>query len=145
MKLSTKGRYATRAMLDLALHSGEGPILIKDIARRQEISELYLKQLFIPLKTAALVRAIRGAHGGFTLARPPSQIKLIEIVQSVEGSTAPVECVDDAGICRRSDLCVTRGVWAEVKKAMDKVLESTTLQDMVERQTGRGLALYQKR
>ena len=136
MKLSTKGRYATRAMLDLALHSGEGPILIKAISKRQEISELYLKQLFIPLKVAGLVRAIRGARGGSILARPPSQIKLIEIIQIMEGSTAPVECVDDSGICSRSDLCITRGVWAEIKEAMDKVLESTTLQDLVERQKG---------
>ena len=134
MKLSTKGRYATRAMLDLALHWGEGPILIRDISKRQEISELYLKQLLIPLKAAGLVRAVRGARGGFTLARPPAQIKLIEIVQATEGSTAPVDCVDDAAICSRSDLCVTRGVWAEIKEALDRVLRSTTLQNLVERQ-----------
>ena len=136
MKLSTKGRYATRAMLDLALHSGERPILIKDISKRREISELYLKQLFIPLKAAGLVRAVRGARGGFILAKPPSQIKLIEIIQIMEGSTAPVDCVDDSAICSRSDLCITRGVWAEIKEAMDKVLESTTLQDLVGRQKG---------
>lgn len=134
MKLSTKGRYATRAMLDLALHSSAGPVMIKDICQRQEISELYLKQLLAPLKAAGLVRAIRGAHGGFTLTRLPSQIKLIEIVQVMEGSIAPVECVDDARICSRSDLCVTRGVWAEMKKAMARVLESVTLQDLVEQQ-----------
>ena len=136
MRLSTKGRYAARAMLDLAIHSDEGLVLIKDISQREEISKRYLEQLFLPLKAAGLVRAIRGAHGGFTLAKPPSQIKLIEIVQIMEGSTAPVECVDDAGICLRSELCVTREVWAEMKKATDKVLESTTLQDLVERQKG---------
>jgi len=134
MRLSTKGRYAARALLDLALHSTEGPVLSRDISMRQGISHLYLKQLLPSLRAAGLIRAMRGAHGGFTLARPPSQIRLIDIVQSVEGSTAPVECVDDANICPRSDLCVTRGVWAEMKKAMDKVLESTTLQDLVERQ-----------
>jgi len=136
MRLSTKGRYAARAMLDLAIHSDEGLVLIKDISQREEISKRYLEQLFLPLKAAGLVRAIRGAHGGFTLAKPPSQIKLIEIVQIMEGSTAPVECVDDAGICLRSELCVTREVWSEMKKATDKVLESTTLQDLVERQKG---------
>ena len=136
MRLSTKGRYAARAMLDLAIHLDEGLVLIKDISQREEISKRYLEQLFLPLKAAGLVRAIRGAHGGFTLAKPPSQIKLIEIVQIMEGSTAPVECVDDAGICLRSELCVTREVWAEMKKATDKVLESTTLQDLVERQKG---------
>ncbi len=133
MKLSTKGRYAIRAMLDLALHSGERPVLIRDISKRQEISELYLKQLLPPLRAAGVVRVIRGARGGLTLARPPSQIKLIEIIQIMEGSTALVECVDDARVCSRSDLCVTRGVWIEVKEAMDKVLEGTTLQDLVKR------------
>ena len=132
MKLSTKGRYATRAMLDLALYSGNGPVLIRDISKRQEISELYLKQLLPPLRAAGLIRSIRGARGGFTLAKPPSQIRLIEIVQIMEGSTAPVECLDDASICQRSDLCVIRGAWVEMKKAMDRVLESTTLQNLVE-------------
>jgi len=133
MKLTTKGRYATRAMLDLALHRDEGAILVRDIARRQEVSEKYLKQLFAPLKAAGLVRTIRGARGGFTLAKPPSEIKLIEIVQVMEGSMAPSECVDDAQICSRSDSCVTRQVWTEIKEATDKVLESTNLQDLVVR------------
>ena len=136
MKLSTKGRYATRAMLDLAIHSGEGPILIKDISRREGISKQYLEQLLIPLRAMGLVRAIRGARGGFMLTKPPSQIKLIEIIQTIEGSTAPVECVDDAKVCPRSDFCVTREIWSEMKRATDKVLESTTLQDLVERQKG---------
>ena len=133
MKLTTKGRYATRAMLDLALHRDEGAILVRDIARRQEVSEKYLKQLFAPLKAAGLVRTIRGARGGFTLAKPPSEIKLIEIVQVMDGSMAPSECVDDAQICSRSDSCVTRQVWTEIKEATDKVLESTNLQDLVVR------------
>jgi len=134
MRLSTKGRYGARAMLDLALHYNEGPILIKDISKRQGISKQYLEQLFIPLRAAGLARATRGARGGFTLVKPPSQIKLSEIIQVMEGSASPVACVDDAGICSRSDLCVTREVWAEMKEAIDKVLEFTTLQDLVERQ-----------
>ena len=140
MKLSTKGRYAARAMLDLAQHFGQGPILVKDISRREEISERYLEQILTPLKIAGLVRVIRGARGGFTLARLPSEIRLIEIIQIMEGSTAPVECVDDAQICSRSDLCITREVWAEMKKAIDTVLESTTLQDLLERQKKRAIA-----
>ena len=134
MKLSTKGRYATRAMLDLALHSDKGPVLIRDISKRQEISKQYLEQLFIPLRAAGLVRATRGARGGFTLAKLPSQIKLSEIIQVMEGSASPAECLDNARICSRSDSCVTRGIWAEMKEAIDKVLEFTTLQDLVERQ-----------
>ena len=134
MKLSTKGRYAARAMLDLAFHYGEGPILLKDIARRQQISERYLEHLITPIKAAGLVTSMRGAHGGFTLAKPPSQIRLSEIIQIMEGSIAPVECVDDPNICSRADLCVTRDIWTEMQKAMSGILESTTLQDLVQRQ-----------
>jgi len=134
MKLSTKGRYAARAMLDLAFHYGEGPILLKDIAKRQQISERYLEHLITPIKAAGLVTSMRGARGGFTLAKPPSQIRLSEIIQIVEGSIAPVECVDDPDICSRADLCVTRDIWTEMQKAMSGVLESTTLQDLIQRQ-----------
>lgn len=134
MKLSTKGRYATRAMLDLAIHLGEGPIQVKDISRRQEISERYLEQLFAPLKAAGLVRVVRGAHGGFALARMPSDIKLLEIIETMEGSISPVECVGNPDTCSRSRTCVTRDIWLELGMAMNEVLESTTLKDLVERQ-----------
>ena len=131
MKLSTKGRYAIRAMIDLALQAKENPIMIKDIAQRQDISNLYLEQLFNRLKTAGLVRSTRGPKGGFTLNRPPSLITVSEILQAMEGSTAPVECVDNAQLCSRADSCVTRRIWAAMKQAMDDVLESTTLKDLV--------------
>ncbi|TET17129.1 MAG: Rrf2 family transcriptional regulator [Dehalococcoidia bacterium] len=134
MKLSTKGQYGARAMVELALHYGEGPILLKDIAKRQQISERYLEHLILSLKVAGLVKSMRGARGGFSLAKPPSQIRLSEIIQIVEGSIAIVECVDDPNLCSRADLCVTRDIWAEMKKAINGVLESTTLQDLVERQ-----------
>lgn len=134
MRISTKAEYGTRAMLDLAIRSGEGPVLVREIAKRQAFSARYLQQLLLPLKVAGLVRATRGAHGGFSLARSPSEIKLSEIIQIMEGSTAPLECVDDAGVCSRADSCITREIWGEMKKAMDGVLESTTLQDLVERQ-----------
>ena len=134
MKLSTKGQYGTRAMVELALHYGEGPILLKDIAKRQQISGRYLEHLIVSLKVAGLVKSMRGARGGFSLAKPPSQIRLSEIIQIVEGSISIVECVDDPKLCSRADLCVTRDIWAEMKKAMNGVLESTTLQDLVERQ-----------
>jgi len=134
MKLSTKGRYGARAMMDLALHYGQGPILLKDIAKRQQISERYLEHLALSLKAAGLVSSTRGARGGFTLTRPPSQIRLSEIIQIMEGSIAPVECVDDPKVCSFADLCVTRDIWSEMKEAMSGVLESTTLQDLVQRQ-----------
>jgi len=134
MKLSTRGKYGARALLDMALHYNGNPVLLKDIAKRQAISAQYLEHLMSPLIKAGLVRSIRGARGGVTLVKPPEEIKLSQVIQILEGSTALVECVDDPKICPRSDFCVTRGVWEELKRAMTQVLESTTLQDLVERQ-----------
>jgi len=134
MKLSTRGRYGTRALLDLALHQGEGPVPLKDIAQRQQISLLYLEHLIAPLIAGGIVRSTRGARGGVSLAKPPDEIRLSEVIQLLEGSIAPAECVNNPGICTRSELCVTRDIWSELKKAMNGVLESTTLQDLVERQ-----------
>ncbi len=134
MKLSTKGRYAMRAMLDLAQHYGEGLVLLKNVARRQEVSERYLEHLFLTLKAAGVVNSVRGARGGFQLTRPPSEVKLIDIVRACEGKLSVVECVTDPASCRRSASCATRDMWMELQMAMDGVLESLTLQDLVERQ-----------
>jgi len=134
MRLSTKGRYGARAMLDLALNSSEGPVLLREIAKRQEVSEKYLEHSITTLRKAGLVRSIRGARGGYVLAKLPSQIRLSEIMEVLEGSMAPVECVDDPQVCQRAQLCVTRDIWAKMKEAIDNILESITLQDMVERQ-----------
>ena len=134
MKLSTRGRYATRALLDLAFHQEEEPVLLKDIAQRQQISLRYLEHLITPLVAAGIIRSTRGVRGGVWLAKPPQEIKLSEVIRLLEGSIAPVECVNNPGICGRSELCVTRDIWSELKKAMDDVLESTTLQNLVERQ-----------
>jgi Rrf2 family cysteine metabolism transcriptional repressor len=122
-----------RAMLDLAFNFGEDPVLIKDISIRQGISKGYLEQLFIPLRVAGLVRGIRGARGGFMLTRPPKEIRLSEIIQATEGSIAPVACVDEPRLCRKSRECITRDVWVEMKRSCDSVLESLTLQDLIER------------
>jgi len=138
MKLSTRGRYATRALLDLAFHQEEEPVLLKDIAQRQQISLRYLEHLITPLVTAGIIRSTRGVRGGVWLARPPQEIKLSEVIRLLEGSIAPAECVNNPGICVRSELCVTRDIWSELKKAMDDVLESTTLQNLVERQKRKG-------
>jgi Rrf2 family protein len=134
MKLSTRARYGTRALLDIALNGKDRPVLLRDIARRQQISIMYLEHLITPLITTGIIRSIRGARGGVWLARPPHQIKLSEIVLLLEGSLAPVECVDDPNYCPRSASCVTREVWSEMKEAMNSILEATTLQDLVERQ-----------
>ena len=137
MKLSTRGRYATRALLDLALNQREGPVPLKDVAQRQQISLPYLEHLITPLIAAGRVRSTRGARGGVLLARPPEEIRLSEIIQLLEGSIAPAECVNNPEVCMRSEFCVTRDVWGELKEAMDGVLESTTLQDLAERQKGK--------
>ena len=134
MKLSTRGRYGTRALLDLALHGGEEPVPLKDIAQRQEISLPYLEHLVSPLIASEIISSTRGPQGGVRLAKPPQEIKLSEVVRLLEGSIAPAECVNNPNTCPRSDLCVTRDLWGELKKAMNGVLESTTLQDLVERQ-----------
>ncbi len=137
MKLSTRTRYGTRALLDLALHSGEGPVLLREVAQRQQISHMYLEHLITPLIAAGIIRSTRGARGGIWLAKSPQEIKLSEVIRALEGSIAPVECVNDPKYCPRSELCVTRDIWGELKKAMNGVLESTTLQDLVERQKGK--------
>lgn len=134
MKISTKGRYGTRALLDLALHEGEGPVLLRDIAQRQQISLSYLEHVVTPLIAGGIIRTTRGPRGGISLAKPPEGVSLDEVIQLLEGSVALVECVSNPEVCERSELCVTRDVWDELKKAMDGVLESITLQDLVERQ-----------
>lgn len=133
MKLSTRGRYGTRLLLDLALHHDEEPVLLKNIARRQQISLLYLEHLITPLIAGGVARSTRGPRGGVSLAKPPEEVKLSEIIQLLEGSIAPSECINNPGICTRSGFCVARDVWSQLKEAMDGVLESTTLQDLVER------------
>jgi Rrf2 family protein len=133
MKLSTRARYGSRALLDIALNSDKGPVQLKDIAQREEISLQYLEHLVTPLISAGIVRSQRGAKGGVMLARHASEIKLSEIVNILEGTIDPVECIENPTICERSNCCVTRDIWDEVKKAMDAVLENITLQNMVDR------------
>ena len=139
MKLSTRTRYGTRALLELALRQGEGPVFLKDIARQQQISLSYLEHLVTPLISGGIIRSTKGPRGGVTLAKKPGDIKLMEITRLLEGSLAPVECVDNPEICDRSAQCVTRDIWGKVKAAMNGVLEATTLQDLVDRQKAKGI------
>ncbi|MCK9594897.1 MAG: Rrf2 family transcriptional regulator [Candidatus Omnitrophica bacterium] len=137
LKLSTKGRYGVRLMLDLALHFGKGPISLKDISKRQEISEKYLWHLIPPLKNAGLVTATRGAHGGYILAKPASQINLQEIVSLLEGPMRLVECTQDLGACRRSNNCIVRDIWTEATDKFLDILSSFTLESIIKRHNGR--------
>jgi Rrf2 family protein len=134
MKLSTRGRYGVRLMFDLALHYGDGPIYLKDIAERQGISAKYLWQLINPLKVTKLITSTRGAHGGYILGREPERISLKEILDILEGSLCLVDCVDNPSICERASSCVSRDIWGEVSKGMRQTLENTTLAEMVKRQ-----------
>ena len=133
MKISTRGRYGTRAMLDLANHFGQGPISLKDLASRQEISPKYLEQLLIPLRTAGIIKSIRGAKGGYVLAREPASVCLDEIILILEGSMAPVECVDNPSSCHRSSTCVTHEVWCAIGDKVTQMLRDITLRDLVTR------------
>ncbi|WP_026487509.1 RrF2 family transcriptional regulator [Caldanaerobius polysaccharolyticus] len=134
MRLSTKGQYGLRAMFELALSYGEGPVALKTIAEKQEISEHYLEQLIAVLKKAGLVKSTRGAQGGYTLAMEPDKITVGDILRALEGPLAPVECVIDGEEieCSRADFCVSRLVWKKIKDSLNKVVDSITLKDMVD-------------
>ncbi len=132
MKLSTKSQYGVRAMFDLALHSGEGPVSISHISEREEISVSYLEQLLNKLKRVGLVKSVRGAKGGYVLSMDARKIKIGDIVRSLEGDLSLVFCVDEdrARSCHRLDRCVTRLVWKRLSQSLDKTLDSITLEDL---------------
>jgi len=132
MKLSTKGEYGLRAMFDLAQRHGSGPISLKSVAARQEISEHYLEQLIAVLRKVGLVKSIRGAQGGYMLGREPEDIKVGDIIRALEGPIAPMDCVneEDPEECSRSGSCITRNIWRKVRDSISDVLDSITLQDM---------------
>ena len=134
MKISTKGRYALRLMLDLAVHSTGAPIPIRTIATRQEISEKYLEQIITVLARAGYVKSARGAQGGYRLARDPAEYTVGMILRLMEGGTAPVLCLEGDGPnnCPRAETCVTLVVWKRLKEAMDQVVDSITLADLVD-------------
>jgi Rrf2 family protein len=134
LKLSTKGRYGLRVILDIAQHQAEGPVTIRSIAQRQEISERYLEQHLINLKKSGLIKSIRGSQGGYFLNKASEEITVGDIVRSLEGPIVPVDCVQDdsTASCSRADSCVTRKVWQDLKKAMNEVLDSYTLADLLQ-------------
>ncbi len=127
MKLSTKVRYGVRAMLDLALYQSERPVLVKAIAEREELSKKYLESLLATLKSAGLLRSVRGAKGGYLLARPAEEITMDMITSALDGPPMLVDCVDNPGICSRARDCVTRDLWRDMTVAMCAKLHETTL------------------
>ena len=133
LKLSTKGRYGLRAMIDLARHQDDEarPVMMSDIAKRQELSKKYLHALLTPLKSAGLIRSTRGAKGGYSLARPPMEITLSDILTALEGELNIVDCVMSPTDCVRRENCPAREVWMDLNRLVDNKLRSVTLAQIV--------------
>lgn len=134
MKLSTKGRYGLRALIDLAQYSGEAPVSITSISTRQELSERYLEQLMSMLKKAGLVKSVRGAGGGYVLAKDMAEISVGDVLRALEGSLEPVECagLEPEGGCKASDYCVTKYVWQRINESISQTVDEIMLDQLVE-------------
>lgn len=132
MKLSTRSRYGTRMMLDLASHYEEGPVQIGEIAKREDISVKYLEQLIIPLKKNGFVKSLRGPKGGHMLAKHPGDISMGEVVRALEGGIDLTVCIENPDECTRSSRCAARGLWEETTKVMYEKLDSVTLLELIE-------------
>jgi Rrf2 family protein len=143
LKLSTKARYGLRAMIELALREGEGPVQLGEIATAQRISPKYLEQLFIPLRTAALIRSERGPKGGYALARPSDQITALDAVRAVEGPLDLIDCIAPSRSCDQASHCVARMLWSDASDAIASVLGRVTLKDLADgqRDMDRSIAL----
>ncbi len=138
MKISTKGRYAVRVMLDLALNDNGTCIKMKDIAARQELSEKYLEQIIAMLNKAGYVSSVRGAQGGYRLSKKPEEYTVGMILRLTEGSMAPVACLDSGIVnCDRADTCETLDVWKELYDAINNVIDGITIADLVEKRLRR--------
>ena len=131
MKISTKGRYGLRILLDLALYGQDEPRLMKDISRSKQISEKYISRLILPLNEAGFITSFRGAKGGLKLAKPPKEITLLEIVEAMEGRIAIVDCVFDKEFCPKSDDCSACKVWTSLNKKIRKQMDEITLKDLL--------------
>lgn len=131
MKLSTKGRYGLKAMFELALHYGSGPVSLTMVSEKQRISVNYLEQLIAPLRKAGYVKSVRGAQGGYLLAKDPDEISVGDILKTLEGPLSPSECIENDS-CSNSDQCVTKIVWEKIRDSINDVVDSITLKDMVD-------------
>jgi Rrf2 family protein len=134
MRISTKGRYAARAMVEMAASHGERYVPAGEIAEKQGISLKYLESLLAKLKSAGLIVSVRGKHGGYSLARHPSEINMWEVLRCLEDSLDIVHCTNDPSRCERFDVCVTKDVWAELKTSTERILKRTYLDDLMKQQ-----------
>ena len=139
MKLSTKGRYGLTLMIDLAINYGAGPVSLKNIAERHDLSDHYLEQLIAPLRNAGLVRSIRGAYGGYVLAKDPDEITSADVIRVLEGPIGPVECIAEtnAALCDKYDTCIKKDLWIRLRDSMIDVLEATTIADLAKENEGK--------
>ena len=137
MKLSTRSRYGVRLMIALAVAGGNKSVFLKDIAASEDISEKYLSLIVIPLRAAGLLRSIRGARGGYALAREPKDISLRDIVEAVEGETCLVTCVKNPDVCKRVSVCPARDTWTQLSNTIKKAMASVTLAQLVIGQKGK--------
>ncbi|MBD3420428.1 MAG: Rrf2 family transcriptional regulator [Chitinivibrionales bacterium] len=131
MKLSTRSRYATRALIEMARFFGKRPATRKELAQKETLSESYLENLLTTLKCRGLISTVRGAQGGYALSRPPETITVFDIVNAVEGNVFPVDCVAHQQECSKCDECVTREVWQELYEEIARVLHKYTLKDLL--------------
>lgn len=132
MKLSTKGKYGLKAIFELSLHIDEGPVPLNMIASKQKIPEQYLEQIFSTLKKSELIKSVRGAQGGYLINKDPKAITVGDVLTVLEGPVALSQCIIDEGCCENSDDCSTKIVWEKLKKGIEEVLNSITLQDMID-------------
>ncbi|NLM60687.1 MAG: RrF2 family transcriptional regulator [Clostridiales bacterium] len=145
MKISTRGRYALRMMIDLAMHGNDQYVTIKEISQRQGISAKYLEQIISVLSKASYVKGLRGASGGYKLSRPPEEYTVGMILRLIEGDLVPVKCMESDPIdCARADICVTLEVWKKIYDAISNVIDNITLADLVEMQIEKLSALGNK-
>jgi Rrf2 family cysteine metabolism transcriptional repressor len=138
MKISTKVRYGTRAMVTLAMANSATAISVKEIARHQHLSAKYLEQIMAALKGAGLIKVVRGGQGGYMLSREAENIRVMEVYQALEGSLSLVDCIEDPNACPMRETCPTKDTWEEMTGALEEILERTTIQDLVKRQREKG-------
>ncbi|HPM77438.1 MAG TPA: Rrf2 family transcriptional regulator [bacterium] len=134
MRISTKGRYGLRALVDLAAHYQDRPVLLSEIAERQTLSKRYLERLFTQLRDNGILRSVRGASGGYMLNRKPNEISVTEILEALEGSLSPVECIVDSQLCCRTEQCVTHDLWTELSSTIREKLDSVSLEELKDKQ-----------
>lgn len=135
MKLSTRGEYASRAMLELSLHYDEAPLHIRDISAAQEIPPRFLEQILLSLKRNGYLRSKKGPHGGYYLAKPPSEINVAEVIRVMDGPLAPIDCVSVTAheFCPRENFCGLKWLWKEVRDSIAEILENTSFEDLAQK------------